>query len=171
MIFVGGIHGVGKTYFCSELSRKLNIPHYSSSHLIAEQKKQKFSSVKLESQINKNQDYLFNALKQLDNINFFILNGHFCLLNSKGNITKISKGTFIKLSPKRIIVLIDKPENISKKLFERDNKIYDPNLLKDFQNEELNHAKNIANILEIDFDVIEMYGDIENQLKRIGILN
>jgi len=36
MIFVSGIHGVGKTYFCNMIKEKLGIKNYSVSQLIAE---------------------------------------------------------------------------------------------------------------------------------------
>ncbi len=35
MIFVSGIHGVGKTYFCNMIKDKLGIKNYSASQLIA----------------------------------------------------------------------------------------------------------------------------------------
>ena len=34
MIFVSGIHGVGKDYFSKELEKKLGIKSYSASELI-----------------------------------------------------------------------------------------------------------------------------------------
>ena len=35
MIFVSGIHGAGKTYFCNIIKEKLGIKNYSASQLIA----------------------------------------------------------------------------------------------------------------------------------------
>ena len=40
MIFISGIHGVGKSHFCNQVEEELNIVTYSASKLIAEKKKQ-----------------------------------------------------------------------------------------------------------------------------------
>lgn len=42
MLFVSGIHGVGKTYFCNLVKEKLEIKNYSVSQLIAERRKKDF---------------------------------------------------------------------------------------------------------------------------------
>ena len=39
MIFVSGVHAVGKTYFCNIVKERLGIKIYSSSQLIAERRK------------------------------------------------------------------------------------------------------------------------------------
>lgn len=44
MIFISGIHGVGKSYFCNKVKSLLNVDTYSSSKLIAECKKEGFPS-------------------------------------------------------------------------------------------------------------------------------
>ena len=46
MIFVCGIHGVGKTQYCDMLSKKNKIKAYSASSLILEAGKQNFSQKK-----------------------------------------------------------------------------------------------------------------------------
>lgn len=38
MIFVGGIHGVGKSFFCDAVKNKLGLNSYSASQLIADKK-------------------------------------------------------------------------------------------------------------------------------------
>ena len=39
MIFIGGIHGVGKSYFCEKLKEVTGIVCYTSSNLIEQKKK------------------------------------------------------------------------------------------------------------------------------------
>ena len=46
MIFVSGIHGVGKTYFCNMMGERLGIKAYSASELIAEKSNQVMASDK-----------------------------------------------------------------------------------------------------------------------------
>lgn len=65
MIFVSGIHGVGKTYFCEMTRERLGIKFFSASELIAERKKQGFSPNKLVSDIDENQGFLLDAIECL----------------------------------------------------------------------------------------------------------
>ena len=57
MIFISGVHGVGKTYFCNKVSQELGIKTYSASMLITEKKKKDFSADKLIPDIDVNQQY------------------------------------------------------------------------------------------------------------------
>lgn len=145
MIFIGGVHGVGKTFFCNKVSEKIEIPHFSSSELIAKQKSELFGPDKRVVDTDGNQDYLINALQYLNiNNNKFLLDGHFCLLNKKGDIVKLPKETFSRLSPSIIIILTDSSEVISQRLYKRDNKNYSIDLLDRFQKTELNYANEIS---------------------------
>lgn len=58
MIFIGGIHGVGKTFFCKRIKDEMNISTYSASQLILKKKRQNFSADKFASNIEGNQSYL-----------------------------------------------------------------------------------------------------------------
>ena len=44
MIFVSGIHGVGKTFFCNQVKEQPGIDTYSASKLIAEKRSRNFSA-------------------------------------------------------------------------------------------------------------------------------
>lgn len=157
MIFVGGIHGVGKTFLCSNLSDIMGIPHYSSSELISFSKKEQFGSNKEAEEINNNQNYLFYAL---DSLNLrggnFILDGHFCLLSKESMISKIPLDTFYKLSPASVVLLKGSPRLIAERLFKRDGKEYKSEFLERFQNEELTYAKVITNYLNVPFHIFDV---------------
>ncbi|WP_268624269.1 ATP-binding protein [Paenibacillus alvei] len=152
LLFVGGVHGVGKTHVCESISKKFNIPTYSASSLISSRKKEMFSKNKRVSDINHNQDLLIDALSQLGlEKNYYLLEGHFCLLNKVGEITRVPKETFFKLSPEVIIVLTDYVEAISHRLKNRDDTHYDLVFLDEFQHEEISYAKEIAELLKIPY--------------------
>ena len=100
MVFVSGVHGVGKSYFCDILKKRLNISSHTASSLITERKKARFSTDKHVADIDINQLYLLEAVKELkDRDEEFLLDGHFCLLDQTGKITRIPLETFIRLSP------------------------------------------------------------------------
>lgn len=65
MIFVSGIHGVGKTYFCNLVREKISIHSYSASQLIVAKQDKIFSVDKLVADINDNQKLLVEAVKEL----------------------------------------------------------------------------------------------------------
>lgn len=152
LIFIGGIHGVGKTYFCNNIVNKFNLKAYSASELISRIKGEQFNKLKRVENINKNQDILIEAIDHLvDKNNFFFLDGHFCLLNKEGRITRVPVRTFENLSPKAIIVLIESVEKIIDRLYKRDNIQYDKEVIELFQGEELVYSLDISGKLQIPY--------------------
>lgn len=152
IIFIAGIHGVGKTFLCNQIISKFSLKTYSASKLIEELKKEEFKNNKKIKDINNNQQFLLEAINQIrKKEKVFILDGHFCLLNNKGEITRIQEETFFKISPNAILILHDTADNIIKRLKNRDNAVYDANLIKSFQKEELKYSLEIAEILQVPY--------------------
>lgn len=91
MIFISGAHGVGKSFFCRIVHEKLGIKTCQASGLIKNKRHQGFDRNKLTSGIDENQRYLLSAVQELRKSECdFILDGHFCLLDKKRQITRIS---------------------------------------------------------------------------------
>lgn len=65
MIFISGVHGVGKSYFCDKVKENIDIDTYLASSLISERKQAAFSSDKLIPDIDDNQKYLLAAVTEL----------------------------------------------------------------------------------------------------------
>ena len=136
--FIGGIHGVGKTTFCKLLTERIGYLHYSASSLIKEYKN--LEKDKKVDKVNENQDILITAIKNTFNIqNNYILDGHFCLLDTKNQIIEVPFSTFETLNLKKIIVLKDSSCNIHEKLLKRDKINYDMDLIENFQDKELSY--------------------------------
>lgn len=150
MIFIGGIHGVGKSFFCDEVKSELSIYTYSASKLIAERKKAYFSSDKLITDIDDNQLHLLSAIDELNSLGKqYLLDGHFCLLNAEGLVTRIPERTFYTLHPDAIILLTEKPEVIAERRKQRDGLNCNLDEIREFQDEEVAYATEVANILGI----------------------
>ena len=64
IIFIAGIHGVGKTTLCNIVKEKLNINTFSSSALIQKVNKQKSFINKHADDVKENQDILLQAIHQ-----------------------------------------------------------------------------------------------------------
>lgn len=150
MIFVGGIHGVGKTYFCNIIKEILEIKNYSASQLVAGRREKSFSADKFVSDIDDNQALLLNAINDLRQTDEeFILDGHFCLLNEKGVITRISMGTYTLLKPDAMILLLESPEVIAQRRLQRDGIRQDECIINDFQCAEIAYATEIARLVVV----------------------
>lgn len=143
IIFIAGIHGVGKTYYCNSLND--GIKNYSASDLIREYKE---INSKIVKNIGENQNYLLEAISNLDEDKIY-LDGHFCLINFKNEIEKVPIDTFRTLNIKKIIILYSNPILIAQRLEKRDHKKYPVEMLEKFQEEELNYGKKIANMLNL----------------------
>lgn len=161
-IFIGGIHGVGKTTLCGELKKKLGIGHHSASSLIKSLKNDDEDSFnKQVENIGGNQKLLITAIsKYVDGSSPYLLDGHFCLLDTNNAINKVPFSTFKDISPAGIILLHDSIENIQNKIKGRDGKKYKSNLLLQFQDSEIKYSKEVADELKIPYISFNISNDI-----------
>ncbi|GFZ93929.1 hypothetical protein GCM10008018_45500 [Paenibacillus marchantiophytorum] len=168
LIFVGGIHGVGKSTFCTKLSDNHGIKAHSASKLIAFKKNETFTKDKRIQDIKSNQMYLLEALDEVES-NVFLLDGHFCLLDINGIITRIPEQTFIDISPRAIVVLIDSVKEIISRLQARDSHLHNHSVIKEFQDEEIGYAKIISEKLNVPLIILDSENrEFENsELKNI----
>lgn len=116
IIFVAGVHGVGKTTLCQKLTNNMrnqykdlpfSLKHESASQLI----KKKRSHFILEnnkkvSTPDLNQEILVSEVKKLNNeYNTIILDGHFCLLDSFSNIISLDIKVFKNLNLHSVLLI------------------------------------------------------------------
>ena len=169
MIFISGIHGVGKTYFCNMIKEQLGIKVYSASSLIAEKSKQVMISDKHVINVNQNQMFFEMAINELRmKQEKFVLDGHFCLLNKEGNISRIPLDTFSFLNPDMIVLLTEKPSVIAKRRVQRDGIVVNQNDVYTFQKEEKKYAEEIARVLSVQLIISAGSDDLINILEKIG---
>lgn len=168
MIFVSGIHGAGKTHFCNIVKKELGINSYSASQLIAAKGNKEFTPCKFVSDVDNNQKLLIKAIDELRrDQKDFILDGHFCLLNNSGEITKIPYNTFELLKPDIIILLTEKADIIAERRFWRDGVKPDVLQINVFQNAEKEYAYEIAKSFQIPFIIS---GGAEDLKRIIGFI-
>lgn len=150
IVFVGGVHGVGKTTFCKSLSAKLGCEHVTASQLIKEQKATAISSTKEVADIPDNQELLLKALAQRRESGCtLLLDGHFTLITQAGDIQEIDKQVFADIAPSAIILLHDTPEAIAARLIQRDDVTISINSISLKQTKEMAHGQAIAAYLGI----------------------
>lgn len=171
MIFVSGVHGVGKSYFCNMVKKAIGIETYSASTLIELEKHSGFAKNKLIPDIDDNQQYLLRAVNELKTAGCnFILDGHFCLLNASGEITRIPNDTFTSLAPESIILLMEKSEVIAARRKARDGFEVPVQDIEAFQQEEFAYAKEVAANIGAKFFVSGCAGDLVHAIEFIKSL-
>lgn len=168
ILFVGGIHGVGKTEFCRKIADQLKIDHITASTLIREARQSIADEQKLVAKVVENQELLIRSLRYYQDIpRPFLLDGHFCLLNKSTSVQPVPLDTFKQINPKAVIVLVDVPEAIMERIQKRDNISYDRNFINNFQSREINHARSICNTLNLPILVHGLTDDFDKALDFI----
>lgn len=161
IFFVAGIHGVGKSTICNKVAQRLNIFTSSSSQIIKEYKGKKITnSGKRVKNIDENQEALLLGLQKIEAKNI-LLDGHFVLMNAHGDIEKITESIFQKIRPTAIILLIDTPAEIAKRLESRDCIQYSEKILSQMQDLEERQAVQIAKLISASYLKIDLQADIE----------
>jgi len=170
LFFIGGVHGVGKGTICHEISNRTNLVHISASDILKWEEVSERENKKV-ANIQDTQDRLTAGLGEiLEKSKSYLIDGHFCLLNSKGSVEKIPIKTFEKISPKLIAVATTGIDVIKNRLKKRDGEIYSHDLLKDMQMLEVLHAKEVSRALKIPFIEVKD-GNYVKLIKLINNLN
>lgn len=163
IIFLGGVHCVGKNTLCSASLSDTNILALSASDVLRWSEISPKENKKVKD-INATQDRLIEGLRKMVELDRkYVLDGHFCLLDKDGEVKRVPFETFRAINPSGIVVLTDSPSLIVKRLKERDNTKYTASLIDSFQQEEVAYAKEVANILSIPY--IELKGAISSAEK------
>jgi adenylate kinase len=169
IIFLGGIHGVGKGALSKKLISELNLGYLSASNLLKWKNISKGNNKKV-ANIPNTQEKLLDALSnKCKNNEQYILDGHFCLLNKNGMVEKVSLDIFVKINPILVVVATTDEKLIQQRLEERDKRYYNLDILKNMQKIEKEYAHEIALRLDIPFLEVKN-GDCKNLINLISNL-
>jgi adenylate kinase len=167
-IFIGGVHGVGKTYFCKNIVCRFDAVHVTASELIGRHVKHQID--KTVPDIEKNQLILAEELARYQtSCRTILLDGHFCLLNAASSIEDVPLKTFEAISPYAIILLIDSPETIVERLSNRDSLVHSIELISELQSQEIARASFISQSLKVPISIIEVTESLEESIKKIAL--
>lgn len=171
IIFVSGVHGVGKTTICNEIKKKENIEAYSSSELIRKYSNEILDAKKEVNDVSKNQNILIESIKiNVDRENIVLLDGHFVLLKNDHSFENVPLDTFKNINLAGVIMIVEEAEVISQRLRNRDSKNYDIEVIDRFQNLELQRAKEVCEELNIDIIEFKSGNDINKIISFINRL-
>jgi len=154
MLFVGGIHGVGKSTMCQKALGPIGYRCETASSLIAAYGN-RFHQGKKVADVGANQVALLEQLRiSRKQYLRFILDGHFTLINAKGNVERIEPDVFAEIAPDRLILVKGDPKVISSRLSVRDGRKWDFGFLEKFQHEEEEHAKYVSEKIGVPLQII-----------------
>lgn len=162
IIFVGGVHAVGKSTACASTSTSLGLPHYSAGALIKAEKASAISNgSKAVLDVGGNQVLLIRSIQKVSEKypGTIIIDGHFTLLNSEGNIETISVDVYRSLSLEGIVVFQDDPKEITQRLVNRDNVISNSDFIEMHQCLELDQAKRVAVELDVPINILKAFDE------------
>lgn len=164
IIFLGGIHGVGKNTMCTLIEKEMDIVHLTASDLIKWSEISPDINNKEVSDVDETQNRLISALRgTIAPSKEYILDGHFCLLRPGGDISRVPFETFRAINPCAIAVMTEKPSIINKRLSRRNKKEYPVDLIRAFQQEEVSWAEEVSSKLNIPF--LEIHGNNPKMLQ------
>jgi adenylate kinase len=167
IIFVSGVHGVGKGYLCSQINNEINLPTFSASALIKSIKNKEIDFNKKVVDLDDNQDHLIKAISCLNvDSKHIILDGHFCLFDGE-KVIEISADIFESLPIEAIITMTDLPEKIHNRLQSRDGKSLPISVIEQLQDEEIVHSKFIAQHLNVPYYSCS-FGEYNNAIRWIS---
>jgi adenylate kinase len=163
LYFIGGIHGVGKGTICKKIISLHKFIHLSSSEVLKWEEISSLKNKKVKDFKLSQNRLLYNLNQIIDPSKKYLLDGHFCLLNSENKPEKINRETFIELNPKVFIIVVDDIELIKDRLEKRDNKSYDIEILRELQDLELKYSMSLSK--ELNIPILKVInGDIQNLL-------
>lgn len=153
-IFLGGVHGVGKATVSEQVFIPAGYHCVTASSLIkaygiqADQNKRVYN-------IAGNQNILIEQLNlEKQRHGHLLLDGHYCLINSRDEVESIDIEVFRKISPDAFVLLKGCSDEIVRRLRNRDGKKWNRLFLEQFQRMEQQHAQHIADELSTPFYVI-----------------
>lgn len=150
IIFIIGVHGVGKSSLSKMLQREFGIRPYTASEIIRDSIH--LSSDKLVESIAENQLVLLREISKIrTQHNTFILDGHLVLLDKNMTPTPIDIGVVAEISPSVIVFVNDAPDEIARRLRKRDRAHSDISLISIIQDLERSTALRYCKTLGIPF--------------------
>lgn len=165
VIFLAGVHGVGKGYLGAPAAKALGITHCTASQLIREEKGlATWGLDKRTADVEDNQHALIQAVNKLRVVGDILLDGHFVLRNASGWLTPLDISVFDQLNLKGVVLLTNEPQVISDRLENRDDKRADVASVTELAEAELSHARRIC--IALNLPLLVLHSPTTNEVMK-----
>ncbi len=166
ILFIGGVHGVGKSTACAQVANDLSWLHVRASDLIRQERSNAIATNgKLVEDVNGNQELLlqaFDRLKSASHTQCILLDGHYALRDKSTHIQLLPVTVFQELKLSGLVCLENDPSVIVKRIKARDGSSISIEEVSELQKAELEHAKTISKALSLPLSIL-----CENELKNL----
>lgn len=162
LIFVGGIHGAGKTTLCRKLAPVLGAQHFSAGDLIRMSAGTLPNVEKRVADVRDNQRLLVDAVVKLRaTVPTMLLDGHYSVINASDDVEAIPLEVFRSISPSMLLLISADPVQVSERLEQRDERRYMPSMLTFYAQREEAQARLVSRELEIPLAVLKVGSSLE----------
>lgn len=146
IVFVGGIHGVGKTYLGAPAAQQLGVRHATASQLIREERGlQTWGTDKRVAGIDENQAALVSATTRLRaEGQRLLLDGHFVLRDANGSLNEVDVQVFRDLQIGAVLHLATELDVVQGRLRERGDHSWSKSELRMLADHEEAHAHRVS---------------------------
>ena len=156
IIFLAGIHGVGKSTLAKQLTDRTGIECFSASDLIRAEKNSPVDKSKSVLDPDSNQSLLLDAITtHTPKVSHFILDGHFTLWNND-KIFKVPLDVFEQLPLAGILILTNSSELIRSRLNERDDVYWELADISQKLKEEIDRGLFIAHSIGLPIKILDL---------------
>jgi adenylate kinase len=156
LIFLAGVHGVGKGFLGAPAASTLGISHFTASQIIREEKGQvTWGADKKTADLDDNQSALIRGVtrKRLT-CREVLLDGHFVLRNSEGRLTPLEKFVFKELQLAGVVLLTEETQIIVDRIERRDGCKIDASEIFELAEAEYTHARKVCDELKIPIEIV-----------------
>jgi adenylate kinase len=174
LVFVGGVHGVGKSTVCAEVAVRLGLPVHSASAVIRSERGLYVPvQGKAVANVDGNQQLLIEGVRKLLELSAGIqlMDGHFALRSTSGKIECISVSVFEQLGIRQVVCIRDAASSILQRLIQRDGYSGSLEEIAALQEAELQHANVVAKRLSVPLHVMSAFdaASLELLLRRVMV--
>lgn len=173
IIFIAGVHGVGKSSMCEEFSQRFGVMHKSASQLIREANAEAVTAgSKVVKNIQGNQELLIQAISKIRESGItLLLDGHFSLINLDNIPTALPTNVFSDLGIDAVTVIHDDAISIASRINHRDEKSISVDQVATHQSLEISRAIEVSEELDLPYESIKAFDQAAFNLHLSGILN
>lgn len=171
MLFVAGVHAVGKTFVLKPVCESLGMRHATASQLIQEQRGTASWTISRQvDDVDENQRMLLEAVRRSERIGeTLVLDGHFVLRRGVNVHEKISVDIFSQLRIKGVILLEAPSAIILERLQRRGDETWGMDEIENFSRCELDHAETVCRELMLPLVRLNLpvESDVRNAIKKL----
>lgn len=155
LVFLGGVHGAGKTTISGKVASLLSAAHASAGSLIAGASRSRVITVsavsKAVADVDGNQTLLLQGLASLRAriAHPLVIDGHLCLIEATGEITEIAVEVFRSMEPAAMLLVVSDPVIVRERLSERGGEVPSLDVVKTLSTREAAHAAVVAEALKV----------------------